>query len=274
MNEYNRQGAHAELQASRIASNTADSYLGAASQMQGASQASDLAIKGRLADNQMIRDTYEKSLLENKANLERANSVANQNKLNLNNNERERTQAILSTNTMNHNNWERWFQGYVELPTAQQAKEKKAMQNYLDYANIMNEATNSQNQQIRDIRNKYMTQYDNATSDKQRSQIARQMQDEMQEVQINGQRDILSKLAQLRGLNYNYTPTWKPSGTYSTATPTYKSNGGTLYAVTQVRERNKDNDRLSKQWRHSLDKFWNQFGKMKQADYSKIIKIR
>ena len=274
MNEYNRQGAYAELQASRIASNTADSYLGAASQMQGASQASDLAIKGRLADNQMIRDTYEKSLLENKANLEGANSVSNQNKLNLNNNERERTQAILSTNTMNHNNWERWFQGYVELPAAQQVKEKKAMQNYLDYANIMNEATNSQNQQIRDIRNKYMTQYDNATSDKQRSQIARQMQDEIQEVQTNGQRDILSKLAQLRGLNYNYTPTWKPSGTYSTATPTYKANGGTLYAVTQVRERNKDNDRLSKQWRHSLDKFWNQFGKMKQADYSKIIKIR
>lgn len=274
MNEYNRQGARAELQASRIASNTADSYLGAASQMQGASQASDLAIEGRLADNQMIRNTYEKSLLENKANLEIANSVANQNKLNLNNNERERTQAILSTNTMNHNNWERWFQGYVELPVAQQAKEKKAMQNYLDYANIMNEATNSQNRQIRDIRNKYMTQYDNATSDKQRSQIARQMQDEIQEVQTNGQRDILSKLAQLRGLNYNYTPTWKPSGTYSTATPTYKANGGTLYAVTQVRERNKDNDRLSKQWRHSIDKFWNQFGKMKQADYSKIIKIR
>lgn len=279
MNEYQRQGANAQLQANRIASNTADSYLGAATQMEGNKNASEANIKGRLADNQMIRETYEKALAENKANLERLNTVSNQNKLNLNNNERERAQAILSTNKMNHDNWSRWIQGYVELPAAQEAKERKAMQNYLDFASLNQEQDAETNRQLKAIRNKYYDRYyDPNISDTERAKIGQQMSDEITQLQLDRQRAKLASIAQLRNLRYSYTPSWNPSGSYkpATATPSYNKKGGSIYdlGITSVKEKNKDNERLSKQWQKELEKFWNQYGKLRQADYAKMIKLK
>lgn len=278
MSEYNRQGANTQNIANTIASNTADSYLGAASQMQGASQASDLAIKGRLADNQMIRDTYEKALAQNKENLQIANSVANTNRKNLNDNDRERAQVVLATNTMNHQNWDKFWQ--AQSLKAQHAQdERDAMQKYLDYASIMNNNSRTWDPQVKEITNKYRQQYLDATTDEERQVIADKMQEELTSLGYQKQDSLLNALAQLRGLKYSYTPVWNAKVDIpSTATPSYKSKGGTIdytrLATNAVKEKNKDIERMYKDWSKKDDRFFNQLGKLRQAKFNQIIKLK
>lgn len=278
MSEYNRQGANTQNIANTIASNTADSSLAAATQLQGASQANDLAIKGKLADNQMIRDTYEKALAQNKENLQIANSVANTNRKNLNDNDRERAQVVLATNTMNHQNWDKFWQ--AQSLKAQHAQdERDAMQKYLDYATIMNNNSRTWDPQVKEITNKYRQQYLDATTDEERQVIADKMQEELTSLGYQKQDSLLNALAQLRGLNYSYTPTWKARVTIpSTATPFYKSKGGTInytrLATNAVKEKNKDIERMYKDWSKKNDRFFNQLGKLRQAKFNQIIKLK
>lgn len=272
MSEYNRQGANTQNVANSIASNTADSSLAAATQLQGASQANDLAIKGKLADNQMIRDTYEKALAQNKENLQIANNVANTNRQNLNNNERERAQVVLATNTMNHQNWDKFWQAR-DLKLQQKQDERDAMQKYLDYATVMNNNSRYYDPRVRDITNKYRQMYLDAGDDTAKQQvIASQMQDELNSLEYEKQDALLDSLAKLRGLKYSYTPTWRAKVTIpATATPTYKAKGGTLdvtkLATTAIKEKNKD-------WSKKDDRFFNQLGKLRQARFNKIIKVK
>ena len=278
MSEYNRQSANTQNIANTIASNTADSSLAAATQLQGASKANDLAIKGRLADNQMIRDTYEKALTQNKENLQIANSVANTNRKNLNDNDRERTQVVLATNTMNHQNWDKFWQ--AQSLKAQHAQdERDAMQKYLDYATIMNNNSRTWDPQVKEITNKYRQQYLDATTDEERQVIADKMQEELTSLGYQKQDSLLNALAQLRGLNYSYTPIWKARVTIpSTATPSYKSKGGTIdytrLATNAIKEKNKDIERMYKDWSKKDDRFFNQLGKLRQAKFNKIIKLK
>ena len=278
MSEYNRQGSNTQNVANTIASNTADSSLAAATQLQGASQANDLAIKGKLADNQMIRDTYEKALAQNKENLQIANSVANTNRNNLNDNDRERAQVVLATNTMNHQNWDKFWQ--AQGLKAQHAQdERDAMQKYLDYATIMNNNSKTWDPQVKEITNKYRQQYLDATTDEERQVIANKMQEELTSLGYQKQDSLLNALAQLRGLNYSYTPTWKAKVTIpSTATPSYKSKGGTIdytrLATNAVKEKNKDIERMYKDWSKKDDRFFNQLGKLRQAKFNQIIKFK
>lgn len=279
MSEYNRQGANTQNVANSIASNTADGSLAAATQLQGASQANDLAIKGRLADNQMIRDTYEKALAQNKENLQIANNVANTNRQNLNNNERERAQVVLATNTMNHQNWDKFWQAR-DLKLQQKQDERDAMQKYLDYATVMNNNSRYYDPRVRDITNKYRQMYLDAGDDTAKQQvIASQMQDELNSLGYEKQDALLDSLAKLRGLKYSYIPTWRAKVTIpATATPTYKAKGGTLdvtrLATTAVKEKNKDIERMYKDWSKKDDRFFNQLGKLRQARFDKIIKIK
>lgn len=278
MSEYNRQGTNTQNIANTIASNTADSSLAAATQLQGASKANDLAIKGKLADNQMIRDTYEKALAQNKENLQIANSVANTNRKNLNDNDRERAQVVLATNTMNHQNWDKFWQ--AQSLKAQHAQdERDAMQKYLDYASIMNNNSRTWDPQVKEITNKYRQQYLDATTDEERQVIADKMQEELTSLGYQKQDSLLNALAQLRGLNYSYTPTWKAKVTIpSTATPSYKSKGGTIdytrLATNAVKEKNKDIERMYKDWSKKDDRFFNQLGKLRQAKFNQIIKLK
>ena len=278
MSEYNRQGANTQNIANNIASNTADGSLAAATQLQGASLANDLAVKGKLADNQMIRDTYEKALAQNKENLQIANSAANTNRQNLNNNERERAQVVLATNTMNHQNWDKFWQAQ-DLKAQHAQDERDAMQKYLDYASVMNNNSRMWDPKVKEITNKYRQQYLDATTDEQRYAIASEMRDELTSLGYQKQDSLLNALAQLRGLNYSYTPTWKAKVTIpSTATPSYKSKGGTIdytkLATTAVKEKNKDIERMYKDWSKKDDRFFNQLGKLRQARFDKIIRIK
>ena len=278
MSEYNRQGANIQNVANTIASNTADSSLAAATQLQGASQANDLAIKGKLADNQMIRDTYEKALAQNKENLQIANSVANTNRKNLNDNDRERAQVVLATNTMNHQNWDKFWQAQ-DLKAQHAQDERDAMQKYLDYATIMNNNSRTWDPQVKEITNKYRQQYLDATTDEERQVIADKMQEELTSLGYQKQDSLLNALAQLRGLNYSYTPTWKAKVTIpSTATPSYKSKGGTIdytrLATNAVKEKNKDIERMYKDWSKKDNRFFNQLGKLRQAKFNQIIKFK
>ena len=278
MSEYNRQGANTQNVASNIASNTADGSLAAAIQLQGASQANDLAVKGKLADNQMIRDTYEKALAQNKENLQIANNAANTNRQNLNNNERERAQVVLATNTMNHQNWDKFWQAQ-DLKAQHAQDERDAMQKYLDYATIMNNNSRMWDPKVKEITNRYRQQYLDATTDEQRYAIASEMRDELTSLGYQKQDSLLNALAQLRGLKYSYTPTWKAKVTIpTTATPTYAAKGGTLdvtkLATTAVKEKNKDIERMYKDWSKKNDRFFNQLGKLRQARFDKIIRIK
>lgn len=278
MSEYNRQGANTQNVANTIASNTADSSLAAATQLQGASQANDLAIKGRLADNQMIRDTYEKALAQNKENLQIANSVANTNRKNLNDNDRERAQVVLATNTMNHQNWDKFWQAQ-DLKAQHAQDERDAMQKYLDYATIMNNNSRTWDPQVKEITNKYRQQYLDATTDEERQVIADKMQEELTSLGYQKQDSLLNALAQLRGLKYSYTPVWNAKVDIpSTATPSYKSKGGTIdytrLATNAVKEKNKDIERMYKDWSKKDDRFFNQLGKLRQAKFNQIIKLK
>lgn len=279
MSEYNRQGANTQNVANSIASNTADGSLAAATQLQGASQANDLAIKGRLADNQMIRDTYEKALAQNKENLQIANNVANTNRQNFNNNERERAQVVLATNTMNHQNWDKFWQAR-DLKLQQKQDERDAMQKYLDYATVMNNNSRYYDPRVRDITDKYRQMYLDAGDDTAKQQvIASQMQDELNSLGYEKQDALLDSLAKLRGLKYSYAPIWKAKVTIpTTATPTYKAKGGTIdatrLATTAVKEKNKDIERMYKDWSKKDDRFFNQLGKLRQARFDKIIKVK
>lgn len=278
MSEYNRQGANTQNVANNIASNTADSSLAAATQLQGASQANDLVIKGKLADNQMIRDTYEKALAQNKENLQIANNIANTNRQNLNNNERERAQVVLATNTMNHQNWDKFWQAQ-DLKAQHSQDERDAMQKYLDYASVMNNNSRMWDPKVREITNRYRQQYLDATTDEQRYAIASKMQDELTSLGYQKQDSLLNALARLRGLKYSYTPVWKAKVTIpTTATPTYAAKGGTLdvtkLVTTAVKEKNKDIERMYKDWSKKDDRFFNQLGKLRQARFDKIIRIK
>ena len=278
MSEYNRQGANTQNVANNIASNTVDSSLAAATQLQGASQANDLAIKGKLADNQMIRDTYEKALAQNKENLQIANNAANTNRQNLNENERERAQVVLATNTMNHQNWDKFWQAR-DLKLQQKQDEIDAMQKYLDYASIMNNNSRIWDPKVKEITNKYRQQYLDATTDEERYAIASKMQEELTSLGYEKQDSLLNALAQLRGLKYSYTPTWKAKVTIpTTATPKYAAKGGTLdatrLATTAVKEKNKDIERMYKEMSKKDDRFFNQLGKLRQARFDKIIRIK
>lgn len=271
-NEYDRAGANAQLQADRVAANTADSYLGAATQMQGVSQADDNRIKGRLADNDMIRKTYEAALQENKANIERHSQNANQNRLNLNNNERERLQTVLTTNKMNHDNWARWYDKYVSYPAEEDQVNKKALQQKIDIQDLVLNSNAGLANTLKNIKAKWQPKYDAATTDAQRLQIQNDMQKELDAATLDSQKRQLWNLAQLRGLHYDYTPIWEAGDSnYNTATPTYYKDGGAALTIARIREKNKDKDRLAKKWQKSIDNFWNQFSKLKQADYSKIV---
>lgn len=279
MSEYNRQGANTQNVANNIASNTADSSLAAASQLQGASQANDLAIKGKLADNQMIRDTYEKALAQNKENLQIANNVANTNRQNLNNNERERAQVVLATNTMNHQNWDKFWQA-KDLKLQQKQDEADAMQKYLDYATVMNNNSRYYDPRVKEISNKYRQMYLDADGDTTKQQaIISQMQDELTSLGYQKQNSLLNALALLRGLKYSYTPTWEAKVTIpTTATPKYAAKGGTLdatrLATTAVKEKNKDIERMYKEMSKKDDRFFNQLGRLRQARFDKIIRIK
>lgn len=278
MSNYNQQAANTQNMASRIASNTADASLAAATQLQGTSQANTYIEKGKAVDNERIADTYERAIAQNKENLKIANDVANTNRKYLNDNDRERAQVVLATNTMNHQNWDKFWQ--AQSLKAQHAQdERDAMQKYLDYATIMNNNSRTWDPQVKEITNKYRQQYLDASTDEERQAIADKMQEELTSLGYQKQDSLLNALAQLRGLNYSYTPTWKAKVTIpSTATPSYKSKGGTIdytrLATNAVKEKNKDIERMYKDWSKKDDRFFNQLGKLRQAKFNQIIKLK
>ena len=148
-----------------------------------------------------------------------------------------------------------------------------------NYFTIMNNNSRTWDPQVKEITNKYRQQYLDASTDEERQVIADKMQEELTSLGYQKQDSLLNALAQLRGLNYSYTPIWKAKVTIpTTATPTYAAKGGTLdvtkLATTAVKEKNKDIERMYKDWSKKDDRFFNQLGKLRQARFDKIIRIK
>lgn len=77
---YEGQGAKSMQTGERVASSTSNAQLGAAAQLTAQDQENQAIEKGRLADNQMIRGTYEQALQLEHNNTSLENKVANSNR--------------------------------------------------------------------------------------------------------------------------------------------------------------------------------------------------
>lgn len=77
---YEGQGAKSMQTGERVASSTSNAQLGAAAQLAAQEQENQAIEKGRLADNQMIRGTYEQALSLEHNNTRLENEVANRNR--------------------------------------------------------------------------------------------------------------------------------------------------------------------------------------------------
>lgn len=77
---YESQGAKSMQTGERVASSTSNAQLGAAAQLEAQGQENQAVMQGRLADNQMIRGTYEQALQLEHNNTRLENEVANRNR--------------------------------------------------------------------------------------------------------------------------------------------------------------------------------------------------
>lgn len=282
MNAYNTAGANALQQANRISGATSDASLGAASQMEGMKQNNENMLKGRLADNEMIQKTREAALAQQKENNHNLTDTANYNSDKLNQNARERAGIIAANKTKNHDMfWQQFYPAYILKPLADNAQDKKDMQKYLDYASIQAEIgpeTKDQSvyQQGQLLKYQDLLQAASDASAKGDTELAKQKNQEAQQLLLDTQKELdrvqkeysqnrFATLANREGLYYNYKPVF---------TPTYVSSnkkGGILKTLrngdhfdTMVREKNKEADRLWKSIEEVSNRFWRQYGKMRQ----------
>ena len=274
-NAYQQAGAATQNIAAMNAANTSDADRANAIQMQGMSQAADLSAKGKAADNAKIEKTAEVAKQHADANLARRVQVANNNYKNLIANERERANVMLSTNTMNHNNWKTWWQTYVEKPAIEKQQNKEQTQQWVDAQSALLDNELSYSPKIAAIQAAYKKKYDAARTEEEQTAILTQMQNELSSLGYEESVDYLKRIADLAKVRYNGMRVFTPTGSYTppAGTPPIKAKKGTkvkrnnLSYDTMVKEDNKTNDRLYKQWKAKLDAFWKQFGKMRQAKY-------
>ena len=232
---YNDAAARIEQLGNRQALNTADQSVGYAAQLATQPQANENRAKGNLVDNENIRNTYEKALELAQQNIARRNAVATANSKEAHAVERERANIEATRDAGITNNWNNWMASVVNKMNIEKNK-NDARQEYLDMLALGTPEYDITNDPVmQDYRIQYERAQEEGDSNKM-SQLAKEI-GQYRTYKINEARQkFAKKYADKYHLNYEYTPTWRPSIALS-------AKGGVLdvskYAA-------KDNDRLIK----------------------------
>ena len=232
---YNDAAARVEQLGNRQALNTADQSVGYAAQLATQPQANENRAKGNLVDNENIRNTYEKALELAQQNIARRNAVATANSKEAHAVERERANIEATRDAGITNNWNNWMASVVNKMNIEKNK-NDARQEYLDMLALGTPEYDITNDPVmQDYRIQYERAQEEGDSNKM-SQLAKEI-GQYRTYKINEARQkFAKKYADKYHLNYEYTPTWRPSIALS-------AKGGVLdvskYAA-------KDNDRLIK----------------------------
>lgn len=232
---YNDAAARVEQLGNRQALNTADQSVGYAAQLATQPQANENRAKGNLVDNENIRNTYEKALELAQQNIARRNAVATANSKEAHAVERERANIEATRDAGITNNWNNWMASVVNKMNIEKNK-NDTRQEYLDMLALGTPEYDITNDPVmQDYRIQYERAQEEGDSNKM-SQLAKEI-GQYGTYKINEARQkFAKKYADKYHLNYEYTPTWRPSIALS-------AKGGVLdvskYAA-------KDNDRLIK----------------------------
>lgn len=245
---------------------TSDSQHNALVMLEGIDKVNQYRLKGEQQNTEMVRKTGELAAQHQDKNTERAWQAATKNNLSLAEEANYRASVNATNRKQNHDIWwNKWFPSYVEHPLVQAVQERKAKQKYLDFLGQKN-YLDSLKPDLSWYEQAQLDKYNQATTAEEKQAIMNETLNTKKAVADAYQRNYISALARLNGLRNRYT-SWTPS----IATPGYFKNGGDI-TTTMVKERNKDNERLWKQIEHIAERFWRQYGKMKQPDFVRIIK--
>ena len=245
---------------------TSDSQHNALVMLEGIDKANQYRLKGEQQNAETVRKTGELAAQHQDKNTERAWQAAVKNNLSLAEEANYRASVNATNRKQNHDIWwNKWYPSYVEHPLVQAVQERKAKQKYLDFLGQKN-YLDSLKPDLSWYEQAQLDKYNNATTPEEKQAIMNETLNTKKAVANAYQRNYINALARLNGLRNRYT-SWTPS----IATPGYFKNGGDI-TTTMVKERNKDNERLWKQIEHIAERFWRQYGKMKQPDFVRIIK--
>ena len=245
---------------------TSDSQHNALVMLEGIDKANQYRLKGEQQNAETVRKTGELAAQHQDKNTERAWQAAVKNNLSLAEEANYRASVNATNRKQNHDIWwNKWYPAYVEHPLVQAVQERKAKQKYLDFLGQKN-YLDSLKPDLSWYEQAQLDKYNKATTEEEKQAIMNETLNTKKAVANAYQRNYINALARLNGLRNRYT-SWTPS----IATPGYFKNGGDI-TTTMVKERNKDNERLWKQIEHIAERFWRQYGKMKQPDFVRIIK--
>ena len=234
-NIFNNTAARIEQLGNRQALNTADQSLAYAAQQATQASAGENRAKGNLADNENIRNTYEKSLELAQQNIARENAVATANKKEMHDVERERANIEATRDAGITQNWNNWWMGRINQANIEKNK-RDARQEYLDAIMLGTPDYDFTNDPIM---SNAKIQYELAQQEgdtTKMNQIAQQLSQYRIQKSEQAKQDFYKRYAQKYGLHYEYKPTWKPSIAIA-------ARGGVLDVSKYIA---RDNDRLIK----------------------------
>ena len=243
---------------------TSDASRNAAIDLEAADKANEYYMKGEAANQDRIRKTGELAAQHHDQNIARDTEIANWNREKLVDHANTIANIRAANRTQNHDIWwNKWYPSYVELPIAQDIKEKKAIQKYLDWEGLKSYIGPEDYRQSSEGDMYMLGQQEKlraATTDAERQAIISETSRELAKRQQDYSNERFRKIAQHSGLNYNYKRTFTPQ---SVATPTYIASSRRGGSVDLLKEKNKDIDRLWKQIQKISERFYRQYSRMK-----------
>lgn len=127
---YEDQGAQINSMANRAT--TSDAKLAFLQRLEGQNEANKLREKGKLADNERIKETAEASSRQAKENVFTSNQVANENRKLSADMARHKAETIAYTDAANRQSIDTYHQNYIEAPITQAIQEHRAYQDLFD----------------------------------------------------------------------------------------------------------------------------------------------
>ena len=281
----------AENQAAQIRSQmnrpvTSNATLASLRSLEGERLAAEQVFKGRVADNQMIHDTYEKSAAEQKNNTIESNRVANLNRNLMASVARDKANARATADVAMRNNFDNWMKYYVEKPIQEEIDRKRAYQDYYDYTklgSINYDFSNDDN--LLALRYKYQKLVDDG-KEEEATQVLKQIAKYKQVKSELYRRSKLKQYAKLHGLvdkvpyddfvilpeaDFTYLDPYLDEEERKMVKIEGKEKGGNLPKVI-VEARTKDNNRLVKQVLEIIKNHKDLTKGLKVTDYTKYIR--
>lgn len=214
---------------------SSDASLDQLSKLQGEKEASEQRFKGQVANANEIKRTSELTLAQGKENVSNAIDTANENRYNEWNNNILRSQAQ---------------QGYIAKKTENINTLLSEMQNLYKTKQDEQKAFDTQllSKYIEDKYNNdpkllayqaELTQWIKDGHDIYSWGNYRDYINYTKELNSKKWQEYLSKLANVKGLNFNYNPSWKPSTVEQQATTEKKAKGGSIdkIYIAQIKDR-------------------------------------